>query len=738
MKSQIHENHSKKITNLSKKIILSLILLGQFTYAQNKVEKDSVKNQTLEEVIVTANKSEQKNIEVPVAVTSISAKSITNSRLVNFADLAGRVPNYLYQELGVSFQAIQSIRGIQVFSENPAVSTYVDDVNSLDILASGFALTDIERIEVLRGPQSTLFGRNAMGGVVNIFTKKPTDKTTGFLELENGNFGLQRYSAGFKTPLIKNKLFFGANGLFQIKEGFMRNSIEGTTSTDSSLNGRRVGDEESTYGNIFLKWLVNNKLSLTANVKHQRDFSNASSYFVTQSNETIALETPTVINLTRIARHNRELTNYSLTGKYEAKNFNLTSITSFQTISLSFKDVDFPGYYHSFYNSAIGEKLPPQEVLSQELRINSTNKENKLHYVAGLYGFKQVGYEPSTNLAFENAPNNYIIFRNIANNRGYAAFGEVSYKVLEKLKVTGGARYDIEEREATFNGFGDATFVNGVFTIVNSDQSKSVKFNAFSPKVALRYSLTNNSNVYGTFTRGFRAGGVNAQVVPNGVRQDFDPEYSNNFEVGYKTAFWNNRVNFNLAGFMINWKDVQFFNLVAPFTYARENVGDAYSKGIEVEANIIPVKGLQLDFSYSVNDAEYKDFSLRRVNFVSGNEIITPIGGNKLSNAPKTTFFTSAEYSIQTSEKVTLIFRAEYRNVGGYYTDIQNTLYQPTYHVVNTRFGLSYSNYGLFLWTRNLTNEKYLAYGTPDTSFGGRASIAAMPAQLGVTLSARF
>lgn len=326
----------------------------------------------------------------------------------------------------------------------------------------------------------------------------------------------------------------------------------------------------------------------------------------------------------------------------------------------------------------------------------------------------------------------------MANNKGYAAFGEVSYKVLEKLKVTAGARYDLEEREATFNGFGDATFVNGVFTIVNPDQSKSVKFNAFSPKAALQYSLTNKSNVYGTFTRGFRAGGVNAQVVPNGVRQDFDPEYSNNFEIGYKTAFWNNRVNFNVAGFMIDWKDVQFFNLVAPFTYARENVGDAYSKGIEIEANVIPVKGLQLDFSYSVNDAEYKDFSLSRVNFVTGEEIITPIGGNKLSNAPKTTFFTAAEYSIQTSEKVNLIFRAEYRNVGGYYTDIQNTLYQPTYHVVNTRFGLSYSNYGLFLWTRNLTNEKYLAYGTPDTSFGGRSSIAAMPAQIGVTLSARF
>lgn len=714
-----------------KSVITLFSLFGLATMASAQVN-DSLKVQKLEEVIVTANKSEQKNIEVPVAVTAISAKSVTNSRLVTISDLSGRVPNYLYQELGVGFQALQSIRGIQVFSENPAVSTYIDDVNLLDILAGGFALTDVERIEVLRGPQSTLFGRNAMGGVVTIFTKQPSNKTTGFVELENGNFALQRYTAGFKTPIIKDKLFFGINGLFQKREGFMKNDITGTSSTDVRLNGRTVGGEENTYGNAFLKWLVTDKFSLTANVKTQKDFSNESVFFVSQANETAALENPTVINLSRIGRHQRKITNYSVTGKYKAKNFDLISISSFQQISLSFRDIDFPGIYHSFSSSAIGEELPPQEVLSQEFRINSTNKESKLQYVAGLFGFKQVGYEPSTNLAFENAPNNFSIFRNRSNNSGYAAFGEVSYKVSEKLKITAGARYDIEEREATFNGFGDAVFVNGVFTQLNPDQTKSASFNAFSPKAAIVYNLSKNANAYATYTRGFRAGGINAQGgLPVGVRQDFDPEYSNNFEVGYKSTFWNNRIHFNLATYLINWKDLQFFNNVAPFTFVRENVGDAYSKGIEVEANVIPVKGLQLDFAYAINDAAYEDFSLLRF----GNAV--PIGGNTLANAPKTTFFTAAEYTIQTSENVNLLFRAEFRNIGGYYTDIQNSLYQPTYQVVNTRFGLSYPNYGIFLWTRNLTNANYLAFGAADTSFG-RRSLAAMPAQLGITLTARF
>ena len=131
--------------------------------------------ETLSEVIVTANKREEIISKVATSVTSLSAKKLEDTRTWGLGGLTALVPNYTYQELGVPFQQVQSIRGIQVFSENPAVSTYIDDVNNIDILANGFAFTDIERVEVLRGPQGTLFGRNAMGGVINIITKKPSN-----------------------------------------------------------------------------------------------------------------------------------------------------------------------------------------------------------------------------------------------------------------------------------------------------------------------------------------------------------------------------------------------------------------------------------------------------------------------------------------------------------------------------------------------------------------------------------
>jgi iron complex outermembrane receptor protein len=164
--------------------------LKQITVMSNKAVEIKItlleQNTQLSEVVVTANKREDNILKVPASITSLSAKKIEDTRTWGLGGLTALVPNYTYQELGVPFQQVQSIRGIQVFSENPAVATYIDDVNNLDILANGFAFTDIERIEVLRGPQGTLFGRNAMGGVVNIITKKTNKQTRNICRIYTG------------------------------------------------------------------------------------------------------------------------------------------------------------------------------------------------------------------------------------------------------------------------------------------------------------------------------------------------------------------------------------------------------------------------------------------------------------------------------------------------------------------------------------------------------------------------
>jgi len=692
----------------------------------------------LGEVVVTANKREEDLMRVASSISSLSDKKIEDTRTWGLGGLTALIPNYTYQELGVPFQQVQSIRGIQVFSENPAVSTYVDDVNSMDILANGFAFTDIERIEVLRGPQGTLFGRNAMGGVINIITKKPGNTATGFAEVGAGNLGLQRHSLGFKAPILKDKLFFGVNGLFQSQDGYWKNDTTGTGATNGLANGKTVGGEKNLYGNMFLKWLPSERLSLTLNLKGQKDWSNNTGFFVSQSDRDLALANPDKINLARVGEHERNIMNNSLVAKYYGSNLTLTSITAYQTIDLSFKDIDFPGFYHSFYQNEIGEKLPPQEVFSQEIRINS-NIEDRLSYTAGLYGFSQVGYEPSTNLAFESPffPNTYAIFRNKANNFGYAGFGELNYQLTEKLKATAGLRYDYEKREATFNGFGDAVFSNGTFTQIKSDTTVSGDYSALTPKLALSYAANGRSTIYMTYTRGFRAGGVNAQKVPENVSQTFDPEFSNNYEIGYKTFSSSKKTSLTASAFLIQWKDLQFFNLVAPFTYARENVGDAQSLGIELELTTIPVKGLQVDGSLGINQTEYQSFDLTRVSFATGEEKTTSIGGNSLSNAPSHTAFLGTQYTLPMQNEWSLMIRGEIRSIGEYYTDIQNQILQPNYTLVNSRISVNHRNYSLALWGQNLTNERYLAFGNPDSSFGRNVRTSA-PATFGITLSGKF
>ena len=724
--------------------VIGILLSGSAVYAQTII--DTTKTKQLEEVIVTANKREESIIKVNTSITTLSAKKLEDTRTWGLSGLSALVPNYNYQELGVSFQQIQAIRGIQVFSENPAVSTYIDDVNNIDILANGFAFTDIERIEVLRGPQGTLYGRNAMGGVINIITKKPTNTTNGFAETSFGNLGLQRYSAGVKTPIIKDKLFFGLNGLYQTQDGFLKNDITGTTSTDVSLNGKTVGGEKNLYGNMYLKWLASKRFQLTLNLKGQQDKSDNSGFMVSQFTDTGAFANPDKINLARIQRHERNILNTSLVAKYFADKFTLTSISALQTIAFGFKDLDFPGIYHSYYDGQIGELLPPQKVWSEELRINS-NSDSKFQYTAGVYAFTQKGYEPTTNTAYELSDaeataymlpsGTFLISRNRSNNFGIAGFGEMSYLLTNKLKATLGLRYDYEKREATFNGFGDAMLYNGVVTDIKPNITADGNYSALSPKFSISYAINELSNVYATYTRGFRAGGINASSLPAGVRQTFDPEYSNNYEIGYKSFLLNKRLSIGASAFLIQWKDLQFYNLVAPFTYARENVGDAQSMGLELEVSAIPLKGLQLDGSFGINPTEYKGFDLKRVNFGTGVETTTAIGGNKLSNAPSHTIFLGAQYEYAINKKLKAVIRGEIRNLGKQYSDIQNQIEQPSYMLLNSRIGLTYDKYSLFVWGQNLNNERYLAYGNPDSSFGRQARIA-QPRTFGITLSAKF
>ena len=721
----------------------------------------------LDEVVVTAQKSEENIIETPISVTSIDAAKIQDTRIWELANLTGLVPNYNYAQLGSGYQQLQSIRGVQVFSDDPAVATYIDGVNALDIASNGFQLMDIERIEVLKGPQGTLYGRNAMGGVINIITKKPTNRQSGFFEASVGNLGLQRYGIGYRQPLVEDKLFMGVSGQFQRRHGYFTNDRTGTDQEGTDIDGARVGDEDSYYGNFFLTWLPSDRLKATLNVKGQSDNSpEGSSFFTRVDDEVTAVANPDKIFLNRLGSSERNIVNTSLDLSYYVGNFTLSSITSYQAIRTAFEEIDFVGINTaSFYDNTLGG-TNPQNVFSQEFRISSANPEERLQYTAGAFYFNQDNGTTTGNFAtvydagefaplgFDN-PEIRVAAQNNGDNRGFAFFGQVSYDLTQKLTLTAGMRYDNERRETTFSTtilddrndpITDEDVLNALadLFIANNIPEETVNgdFDAFSPKLALSYQLQQNASVYASYTRGFRTGGVNPvsrTSLIDASLQTFEPETSDNFEAGYKTSLFEGRIFLAASLFHINWSDLQYVSRFPSGDFVTNNVGDARSSGIELEVNAIPLKNLELDMSLGINDTEYNDFILGSFDFSVNEPIEVEISGNQLAVAPAHTIFLGAQYKIPVTGKLALVLRGEWRNIGDQYFDIENTLEQPAYSLFNTRVGCTSGWFDAFFWVQNIADERYIGFGTPITTGGfGRSTLMAPPRTLGVTLTTKF
>jgi iron complex outermembrane receptor protein len=200
---------------------------------------------------------------VPLSISAISSRQVNEYRLWNNKELTAIVPN-LYSANSGDDRNVTAIRGIATTSYDPAVTTYIDGVNQFSLDTYIANLSDVERIEVLRGPQGTLYGRNAMGGVINIITKQPGNTLTGYAEINIGNHNQQRYSAGIKIPLVKNKLFFGVSALYNTRDGYYKNDFNNTSF-----------DRQNAYmGNYYLRFLPNSKWTITLNAKHQENRNN--------------------------------------------------------------------------------------------------------------------------------------------------------------------------------------------------------------------------------------------------------------------------------------------------------------------------------------------------------------------------------------------------------------------------------------------------------------------------------
>lgn len=704
-------------------IVGHITISKQITVSDNKViHIDFVcpeSNTQLQEVVVTAEKFENSIQKVPVAMTALGAEMIEQQKVVQIGDLLMSSPNFMAMSTGSPTLNIVASRGILTFSTDPALGVYIDGVPMFAGYGSSLQLMDIERVEILRGPQSTLYGRNALGGIVQVITKRPTNHTRGFVEVSLGNYNHQRYGAGISGALIKDKLYAGFNGLYDSHKGYFINEF----------TGKDFDFPKSYNGNLYLKYLASDKLKFTLNAKAERN--DIQGTFPYAMNFETALANPRTVNQNGTNIEVRDLFNTALTADYRASKYKLSSITGYTYRQQLYEDYDQD--FTPLDLIVFESKAQDQKTITQEFKI-VTDQGEKWQFTGGLFGYYDRFKSPNTTrfnadyaMFDPNAPYASTLV-STASLFGLAVYGNIIYELSDKWKLSAGLRYDIEDRDmVTYSEFEKEPNPVQVSEETKIDGSN----NAFSPKLNLSFSPNDDLMFYAGYARGFRQGGFNLYTTdPNHFT--YEPEYTDNFELGVKSEWLDHKLRANLALFHINWNNQQQ-NINYPNLFI-DNVGEMTSKGIELELTALPFKGLEVSYNFGYTDAEYQTLILPDANGVEQN-----YKGNKQVFTPNFNSSLSLTYNQKLGNDLELYVLPQWKLLGKQYFNYYNDLVQDPFSLFNLNIGVTYKNYEISLWGKNLADTKYLsfAYAT-NTADQAPVLYGDSPRIIGISLKARF
>ncbi len=658
----------------------------------------------LDEVVVTAEKKEELIQKIPASISSLNAKQVTAFNLWNTKEITGIIPNVYSADPGDN-RDVTSVRGIATSSYDPTVTTYIDGVNQFSLDSYIPTLFDIERIEVLRGPQGTLYGRNAMGGVINIITKQPTNTKTGFLDISLGNYNQRRITAGIKTPLVKDKLFFGASILSNKRDGFYTNDF--TQSSYDNQNG--------FSGNYFLKYILSSRWDINLNFKQLANENQGPFPLVFGAED--ALNNPYRLNQNSTTTMKDKTSNTSLSIRYAGTGFNFSSQTAYQQnyryyttpIDGDFSPIDAISIINNYGNNWNNNK-----VLTQDFKFSSNYTNSKFKWTAGAFLFYQdapvkqaTRFGIDANLMMIGDSLFSIINTSTTIKKGFAVYGQATYALSDKLNMSFGLRNDYENQTQSILGEYQRDPSPDLYT-TTADTLGRTNFNAFSPKISLDYQVNNNSLWYGNYSRGFRAGGLSplSSDPSQPPLLGYLPEYSNNFETGIKNNWLNNKLILNVALFYTKVTDAQVPSLVLPDAITiTKNTGQLSSKGVEAELMLIPTKGLLLQYSFGTTNARFD-----KLDIASQGSTVN-LAGKRPIFTPSSTSLLAAQYSYPVSSELQIMLRGEWKYIGTTYFDLANSIEQSPYHLLNAKLGMEYKKTALSFWAKNLAGTKYISYG---------------------------
>jgi len=674
----------------------------------------------LDEVVVSSDKIETRLQQTPAAVSVLSGQKLNEYRAWSVADLTALAPSLFVTEHGNSAGSnFFNIRGTMGFTNEQSVATYVDGVYQFDFYSAPINFNNIERIEILRGPQGTLYGRNAFSGVVNILTRKPANTMSGFATIDVGNYSQQRYSAGVNLPVVKNKLFFNVSGQYMKR---------GSVYSNPTLNTAHFDGRKDLNVNGGLRYLISNRWQISLNVKTEND--NDKGAYPWSPDDSIARAQPFKAFGNWDNTERRTNTNVSASVNYFGSRFNFTSMTAGVGFHVWFPtrfDFDFTDL-----RLVSGSNSTRSKQLTQEFRFSSPPNADKIKWTAGSFLFTEktktkfnTYYENDYAMVDSTAPYK-IITNGRRNNFGVAFFGQATYSVGPKLDVTAGARYDMEHKQRTEgNNFEKDNLITPLTAIATDSKS----FSAFTPKLTVSYNLTINSLFYASYAKGFRVGGFNIGATgPN--QRAYNPEKSDNYEIGSKNTFAESKLRVNVTGFLLQQRDQQVGTSTDGINYLMLNVGKMNNFGIETEVTVIPFKNFVVEWNAASSHAVYARLDLYDYN--SSGTI--NYKGNHPINNPQLSSMLAAQYNLlisKNNQNVSAFARLEYRYIGKCYLDFVNAKSQNGYGLVNARAGITARNFEVAAWGRNINDARYISWGYGSYLLGS-------PAMWGITLTGKF
>lgn len=670
-------------------IFLFSVCFPAFAQQSAVIHPDSVYSivQQLQEVKVIAEKRELSPSDIPVALTVINERSIPGENNPDLRNISGIVPNFYMQEGGLKLSTPMYMRGIGTVSGTPPVGLYVDGVPVFDKNAFVFDLYDIQQIEVLRGPQTTLYGRNSINGLININTRQAGNKFALRGKAGVGSYVSQNYNLIIDLPLkiLYNKFSFSYNK----SRGYFKNKFE---------NERRSNPTESYNGqyrgNIYAgrNW----KIGLGANYVHS--FDGGYAYYAADSLKKERYK----VNYNTPSSYKRDLLtsylNVQKSGQHTAFNW----MTSYSwSKDKQILDADFT-YLDVFDN----HKKSKQHLVTQEINLQSVSTRH-WDWTLGTFGF------------YKDLENNYLatfgqdkhfllpmpldkaIYYNSTLTKGIAGYGQIDVKELwPGMVLTAGLRYDYENVRLNYR---DSLLLTGSSQFEAYHFSKKDKsFSAWLPKFSFLQKWEKGISLYVNIAKGYKAGGYNIivnEMSSQFVDLDYEEEKLWNYEVGLKYFSPRKKFNLTAALFYINWKDQQIFvmGMMGP---SIKNAGDARSVGGELDLQWEIIPRLTYTFSAGYNHAEYY------------HHLTKAYEGHRIVMSPEFTGHAGLSYQmpLQKLGFENFIVSTTVTGFGTQYFDEANLLKQSPYFLWNMDFYFSGKHIDFHIWGKNLLDKAFFTY----------------------------